>query len=115
MFSHISNFIPGFQTVGGALYNSAAQSAFINRIIVRLAETAPTVSPSLVVNTGATELRSVFSGEDLAGVLVAYMDGLHKAFVLAIVGSGLAFLAALTSQRTRVQQTGGAVGSGGLA
>jgi hypothetical protein len=49
---------------------------------------APDVSPALVVATGATDLRKVFTAAQLPGILQAYMDGLKVAFILAIALGG---------------------------
>ena len=79
-----------FQTIGGAFFVSACQTAFANRLLSRVPATAPGVNPKLVVATGATQLRDVFSKADLPGILVAYMDGLKLVFALAIALSGIA-------------------------
>ena len=79
-----------FQTIGGAFFVSAGQTAFANRLLSRVPITAPGVSPGLVVATGATQLRNAFPKEDIAGILVAYMDGLKVAFALAIALAGIA-------------------------
>ena len=84
-----------FQTVGGAFSTSAGQAAFVNRLLVRLPETAPSVAPSLVILTGASELRNVFSPDVLPGVIDAYMVGLKAAFAVAIAFCGIAFLFSL--------------------
>ena len=78
-----------FQTIGGALFVSAGQTAWANRLITRLPVTAPTVDPALVIATGATQLRHVFSEEQIAGILVAYMDGLKLTFALVIALAGV--------------------------
>lgn len=85
-----------FQTIGGAFFISAAQAGFANTLISRVMITEPTASPMLVIATGATELRTVFSADQIEGILVAYLDGLKVAFALAIATSGLAFLVAFT-------------------
>jgi MFS transporter, DHA2 family, glioxin efflux transporter len=81
-----------FQTVGGALFVAAAQSAFVNTLIRWVATTAPGVPPQLLIFTGATELRNVFGPDVLPGVLVAYMQGLKVAFAVCIAGTGVAAL-----------------------
>lgn len=86
-----------FQTVGGSFYLSGAQSAFLNEMVKRLVVTAPTVDPAVVIVTGASELRK-FPEEVLPGILQAYMRGIKIALSLAIVGSGVAFLASLGSR-----------------
>ncbi|KAL6713737.1 hypothetical protein ACLMJK_008229 [Lecanora helva] len=78
-----------FQTIGGAFFVSAGQTAFANRLLSRVPVTAPGVSPKLVVATGATELRDVFAEKDIHGIIVAYMDGLKVAYALAIALAGV--------------------------
>ncbi|KAL2039379.1 hypothetical protein N7G274_008047 [Stereocaulon virgatum] len=92
-----------FQTIGGAFFVSAGQTAFTNRLLVRVPITAPGVSPSLVVATGATQLRSVFSEADLPGVLIAYMDGLKISFALAIALGGITLPVALCAKWRNVK------------
>ena len=72
-----------FQLVGGSFSVSAAQSIFGNILLRRVRETAPGVSPTLVLTTGASELRSVLTADQLPGVLEAYVDGLKGVFALA--------------------------------
>lgn len=83
------------QTIGGAFWVSAGQSAFINRLVQKLPETAPNVNPQLVAAVGATDLRKVFSPEDIPGILRAYMDGLKTAFILAIALGGVSVVISL--------------------
>jgi len=69
--------------IGAGGFISAAQSIFTNILINRLAVTAPSVDPSQVIATGATDLHSVFSSDVLPGILRAYMDGLKGTYGLA--------------------------------
>ena len=92
-----------FQTVGGAFFVSAGQTAFANRLLDRVPITAPGVSPSLVVSTGATQLRSVFSTTNIPGILVAYMDGIKLTFALAIALAGITLPIALFAKWTNVK------------
>jgi hypothetical protein len=62
-----------------------------------LAKNAPTVDPALVLATGATEIRTTFSGAELHGVLESYLDGLYTVFILAIAIAGLSFFAVLAA------------------
>ncbi|KAF6826798.1 major facilitator superfamily transporter [Colletotrichum plurivorum] len=87
-----------FQTVGGAFYVAAAQSGFLMTVLKKVAENVPGVDPNLVVLTGATQIRTAFSPEDVPGVIQAYMDGLKVAFALAIAGAGVSFLISLGSR-----------------
>ncbi|EAQ86359.1 hypothetical protein CHGG_07612 [Chaetomium globosum CBS 148.51] len=77
--SSVTAIILFFQTVGGAFLVSAAQSAFVNRMVQELASSAPSVNPLMVLGTGATQLREVFPADVVPGVLVAYMAGIKTA------------------------------------
>lgn len=81
-----------FQTVGGAFTVSSGQAAFINQALAKLRTSAPGVDAAKLIATGASELRQVFTAEELPGVLVAYMHGLKAAFATSIGFCGIAFL-----------------------
>ena len=69
---------------------SAGQSGFANKLISSVQKLAPGINPALVVATGATDLRKVFSPEVFPHILQAYMDGLRVAFAIAIPLTGIA-------------------------
>ncbi|EEP78531.1 predicted protein [Uncinocarpus reesii 1704] len=83
------------QTMGAAIWVSASQAGWVNKLLDRLPQVAPNVNPELVVATGAAELHKVFQGDDLQGVLIAYMDGLKVVFLLCIAISAVSFVASL--------------------
>lgn len=88
---------PVFQTIGGAFSTSSGQAAFVNRLLATLPKTAPSVNPSLVLLTGASELHNVFPPDVLPGVLEAYMVGIRAAFAVAVAFSGAAILSSLVT------------------
>ena len=92
-----------FQTIGGAIWVSAGQSAYTNRLLQKVPVLVPDVSPALVVATGATQLRTVFSAEQLPGIVLAYMDGLKVAFILAIASAGVTLPIALFAKWQNVK------------
>lgn len=69
-----------FQTLGGAVWIAVGQSVFQNGLISGMAEYAPRVKASAIVNAGATQirpiLRSLGQENQLRNVLRAYMNGL---------------------------------------
>jgi MFS transporter, DHA2 family, glioxin efflux transporter len=71
------------------------QSAFVNRLLATLPRSAPSVTPQLVLLTGASELQTVIGPDVLPGVLTAYMVGLKAAFAVALSFCGAAFLCSL--------------------
>ena len=73
-----------FTTTGGAIFVSAATSAFENQLIKSLATHAPNIDPARVIATGQTALRGAFDTEELSNILAAYMDALRVQFILVI-------------------------------
>jgi hypothetical protein len=78
------------QTLGGAIFVTAAQSAFTNTLVSHIAIYSPSVMPGKLLSIGATELRSTFSPEEMVGILKAYMEGLRVAYGIAIAAAGIA-------------------------
>lgn len=84
---------------------AAAQAGFANTLLKTIVESAPNLTPSVVVSTGATELRTTFSGADLQGVLVAYAAGIQIAFAVCIAVVGMSVPIALLSRWRRMDTT----------
>lgn len=82
--SSVSAMILFFQTVGGAIWISSGQAGWANKMLKEVAKRVPDVSPGLVVATGATELRKVFTPEQLPGILDSYMQGIKVPFAIGI-------------------------------
>ncbi len=87
------------QTVGGAFMVSAAQAAFVNVLVKVLPYSAPGVDPLTVVGTGVTDLRRVFSADQVPGMLEAYMRVLKIAFAIGLASAGVAFIVITLFQR----------------
>ena len=101
-----------FQTVGGAFMVSAAQAALVNVLVKVLPHSAPGVDPATVVFTGATELRKVFSADQVPGILVAYMRGLKISFAIGLASTGVAFIIITLFQRWNRLNTAAIAGGG---
>ena len=110
--SSVSAIMLFFQTIGGALFISAGQAGFTNKMIQQLPIKAPTVDVAKVIATGATDLRHVFSAEQIPGILEAYMIGLRVPFAICIACACLTFVLAFTpkweSIKGKVKLDGGA-------
>lgn len=98
------------QTIGGAFMVSAAQAAFVNVLVRDLPSRVPGVDPASVVKTGATDLRNVFSADQIPGILVAYMSGLKIAFAIGLTSTGVAFIIITLFQKWNRLNTAAIVG-----
>ncbi|KAI1193539.1 MFS general substrate transporter [Nemania serpens] len=104
----VTSILYCFQVLGGAFSVAAAQSAFVNRLIVNLATTAPGVDPQLLVAIGATQIRSKFPADQLPGIVLAYLTGIKAAFAVGIGMAGVAFFLSLLCPWKRIH--GGSTG-----
>ncbi|KAH6894708.1 major facilitator superfamily domain-containing protein [Thelonectria olida] len=91
-----------FQCLGGTMFNSAAQAAFVNSMIRTLPNNAPGVDGQKVVQTGATEIRHVFSPEEIPGIVESYMAGIKVALAVALAACCVSFLVSLFNERKRL-------------
>ncbi|VUC32109.1 unnamed protein product [Clonostachys rosea] len=99
-----------FQTLGSAFLLSAAQSAFVNKIVTVLRSRAPDLDVTTVTATGATEIRHVFPADQVPSIVIAYMEGLRVTFAIATTAVGLAFVVSFFSswKRLKLNAAGGA-------
>lgn len=87
-----------FQTLGGTIFISVAQSIFSNQLIAHLLSLPSTYDVGQIIAIGADDLRAHFAGSQLRDVLDAYMAGLRAAWVLGIVCAAAAFLSSFGSK-----------------
>ncbi|KAF4991200.1 hypothetical protein FDECE_14121 [Fusarium decemcellulare] len=110
--SSVTALILLFQCLGGTMFNSAAQAAFVNHMSNTLPNNAPGVDIQTVIQTGATEIRDVFSSSEVAGIVASYMAGIKVAIAIAAAGGGVGLLFSLCNERRRLGKgpnTGGAM------
>ncbi|TVY84592.1 Dehydrocurvularin exporter [Lachnellula suecica] len=82
-------------SISGEYFVTAAQSVFTNRLLDTLRVTAPHIPSFTILGTGATDIRRVFTGDDLAHVLDAYMVGTKAVFAFSIAGAAFTAVLAL--------------------
>jgi hypothetical protein len=82
------------QTLGGALFISVGQNVFTNQLIKNLASVVPDLDASIVLRTGATELKNAIPAEFLDGVLVAYNTTLTQTFYVSVATGALSIVGA---------------------
>jgi hypothetical protein len=87
-----------FQTLGGALFISIAQSLFQNGLLSGIEKYAPDLPAEAFLKSGATSIRHILASLDqmnqLDAVLQAYVDGLRSTFWITCSCAIAAFLAA---------------------
>ena len=81
--------------LGGALFIAIGQNIFTNRLSTNLATNVPILNPEIVLNTGATSLRTAVDPSSLEGVLVTYNDALIHAYYVSVAIAVLSIVGAL--------------------
>ncbi|KAJ5836531.1 Major facilitator superfamily domain general substrate transporter [Penicillium robsamsonii] len=84
-----------FTTVGGAFFLSAAQCVFNNKLIETVTRKLPELDPVVVIGTGATQVREVFTAPQVSAIIDAYMVGLKAVFAVTVAAYGVATVAGL--------------------
>ncbi len=87
-----SALVSAFQSLGGAISVSVGNSILLNELYDAA---LPVIDIDAVVAVGATGFRALVPEERIPALLNVYNEALRKVFLIGIVCSGLAFLAAL--------------------
>jgi len=100
------------QTLGGAVFIAVAQNILNNRLADNLTNLdLPGLDPEAIINTGATDLRSIVPVQYLEKVPVGYNVALTDVFWVAVGASCLSLMgAALTEWKSVKGIRGGAKG-----
>lgn len=88
--------------VGTSTSLGTGQSVFSNLLLKELPALAPDVDPITVINTGATDIRSVFPAESVPGIVQAYLYALRATFVVVVAYAGVAVIFAAGSRWKRL-------------
>ncbi|MCJ1459605.1 hypothetical protein MMC28_009984 [Mycoblastus sanguinarius] len=87
-----SALVSAFQSLGGAIFVTVGNTVLLNELYDAA---LPGVDIDAVIAAGATGFRTLLPKESIPALLNVYNEGLRKVFVMGIVFSGVAFLAAL--------------------
>lgn len=71
------------QSFGAAVFLSFAETIFSNSFGNLISKYAPSVNGQSIIDAGATKFRTIVSGTNLAGVLIAYAKSIDRVFFLA--------------------------------
>lgn len=91
-----------FNILGGAVVLSSCQAGFTNRMLTVVTTNAPDIDIAIVLAAGATEIRSVFSADQVTAVVLGYMAGIKVVFAILTGVTGIATIASLFSSWERL-------------
>jgi hypothetical protein len=73
-----------FQTMGGAIFLSVGQNIFTNKLLKGVIATVPGIDPSLVLHSGATDLKKNIPAHFLPAVQTAYNKALTQTWYVSV-------------------------------
>ncbi|KAK3312655.1 major facilitator superfamily domain-containing protein [Apodospora peruviana] len=91
------------QTLGATIFISVAQNVFARRLIIHLRRAFPGLDPLVVLDTGATKLRSVFDVDRNPAILTAYNKALNETFLVPTVMSSITMAGSLAMEWASVR------------
>ncbi|KAM0136962.1 hypothetical protein ACHAP3_004300 [Botrytis cinerea] len=94
-----------FQTLGDTIFVTVGQAIFAHELVKNLsALNLSSLPTSLILRTGATELRTLVPPQYLSEVLSAYNAAIMKVFLVAIITSALTVFTGLTLEWIRINK-----------
>ena len=94
--THILTPIPVVQTIGGAFFVSAANTALTNILKHQIPKKVDGLTVADVLAIGVTQIRQQgWTPEQVLGIEKSYMSGLKAAFAISIASTGIATLSIL--------------------
>ncbi|KAJ5410692.1 uncharacterized protein N7487_005051 [Penicillium crustosum] len=98
------------QQLGGAIFVSVGENIFSQKLLAGLTRAIDDFDPETIVNTGATNLRSIVPPKDLHAVLVEYNVALHWVFIVGTITAALSALGAFALEWKSVKGKRGGPG-----
>ncbi|ESZ96100.1 putative aflatoxin efflux pump AFLT [Sclerotinia borealis F-4128] len=93
------------QGLGGTIFVTVGQIIFSHQLVKNLsALNLPSLPASLILHTGATELRKLVPAQYLQEVLVAYNAAITTTFLVAIITSAVTIFAGLTMEWKNIKK-----------
>lgn len=84
------------ENLGTTLFVATSEAIFTTGLVASLRQNAPTLNPSLVIDTGVTRPRATFlQPAELAGVLRAYLDGCKNSHTVSVACGAAAAVVSL--------------------
>ncbi|KAF2215462.1 hypothetical protein CERZMDRAFT_110127 [Cercospora zeae-maydis SCOH1-5] len=80
------------QQLGGAIFVCVGQNVFNTSLVNGLVELVKDLDPMTIINTGATDIRTIVPPQDLEQVLVIYNTALRHVFVVGVIMAALSAL-----------------------
>jgi hypothetical protein len=83
------------ENIGTTIFVASTEAAFTNGLIKALVDNTPDLKPEVVINTGATRIRTTFRPDEVHGVLRSYLQGCQDSQFIPIACGVSAVLASM--------------------
>jgi hypothetical protein len=71
-------------------------------MVTTLRKSAPEVNAATLIATEATQIRDLYTAEQVPEIIAAYMVGIRAALAISIAGNGIGFFVGLSSSLKRL-------------
>lgn len=83
------------ENISTSIFIASTEAAFTNGLVKALAYNSPNLKPEVVINTGATRIRTAFGSDDLQGILSSYLQGCQDSHYVPIACGASAVLVSM--------------------
>jgi hypothetical protein len=70
----VTTFTLFMENCGETLFVASSEGAFTNGLLSSLSNSLPDIDPKTILDVGATQIRTLYSGQELEKVLGGYLD-----------------------------------------
>lgn len=85
------------ENCGTALFVASSEAAFATGLFSSLTRNLPDVDAKSVLDAGATQIRSLFSGRELEQVLIGYLEGCQTSHIITVACGAIAGMISLSN------------------
>ena len=85
------------ENCGTALFVASGEAAFTNGLLLSLRTNIPQIDAREVLDAGATQIRSLFSGGDLDQILASYLHGCKTGHLIPVACGAIAAVISLSN------------------
>lgn len=88
----VTTFTLFMENCGETLFVASCEGAFTNGLLSSLSSKLPNVDSTTILDVGATQIRTLFSGQELEKVLEGYLDGCKTSHLITVACGAIAGL-----------------------
>ena len=93
----VTTFTLFMENCGETLFVASSEGAFTNGLLSSLSNSLPDIDPKTILDVGATQIRTLYSGQELEKVLGGYLDACKTGHLITVACGAIAGLISLSN------------------